>query len=220
MLMVKAKYIKDHVTGYGKDVRRATRDKFGISNQLIVKAALGDEKSLTQIADMGKLGERLQMSLPTIKDHLKNYIQGNTQYNQTLSELYKEGGKGALAIDKAASDLTLENTKFNNLLEEYKERLFISLEAEEDRHLDQMDTIKLQAWVDSQMKEIDYKVQMENISNKPYIAQLKADEDYENKKIQHILQNGSESDLTLIPRKQYITNPLSRMWQSIRDFFS
>ncbi|MEA5622787.1 hypothetical protein [Nostoc sp. UHCC 0251] len=218
--MVKAKYIKDHVTGYGKDVSRATRNKFDISNQLIVKAALGDEKSLTQIADMGKLGERLQMSLPTIKDHLKNYIQGNTQYNQTLSELYKEGGKGALAIDKAASDLTLENTKFNNLLEEYKERLFISLEAEEDRHLDQMDTIKLQAWVDSQMKEIDYKVQMENISNKPYIAQLKADEDYENKKIQHILQNGSESDLTLIPRKQYITNPLSRMWQSIRDFFS
>lgn len=218
--MVKAKYIKDHVTGYGKNVSRATRDKFGISNQLIVRAALGDEKSLTQIADMGKLGERLQMALPTIKDHLKNYIQGNTQYNQVLSELYREGGKGALVIDKASGDLTLENTRFNNLLEEYKERLFISLEAEEDRHLDQMDTIKLQAWVDSQMKEIDYKVQMENISNKPYIAQLKADEDYEDKKIQHILEHGSESDLSLIPRKQYITNPLSRMWQSIRDFFS
>ncbi|MBH8565915.1 hypothetical protein I8748_27740 [Nostoc sp. CENA67] len=218
--MVKAKYIKDHVTGYGKDVSRATRNKFDISNQLIVKAALGDEKSLTQIADMGKLGERLQMTLPTIKDHLKNYIQGNTQYNQALSELYKEGGKGALAIDKAASDLTLENTRFNNLLEEYKERLFTSLEAEENRHLDQMDTIELQAWVDSQMKEIDYKVQMENISNKPYVAQLKADQDYENKKIQHILEHGSDSDLSLIPRKHYITNPLSRMWQNIRDLFS
>lgn len=220
MLIVKAKYLKDHVTGYGKNVSRATKDKFGISNQLIVRAALGDEKSLTQIADMGKLGERLVLVMPTIKQHLNSYIQGNTQYNQALAEIYREGGKGALAIDKAASDLTLENTKFNNLLEEYKARLFASLEAEEDRHNSQMDAIELQAWVDTQMKEIDYKVQMENISNKPFVAQLKADEDYETKKIQHILAHGSESDLSLIPRKQYITNPLRKLWQEIRDLFS
>ncbi|QIR41731.1 hypothetical protein HCG51_34135 (plasmid) [Tolypothrix sp. PCC 7910] len=218
--MVKAKYIKDHVTGYGKDLSRATRNKFDISNQLIVKAALGDEKSLTQIADMGKLGERLILVMPTIKQHLNSYIQGNTQYNQALAEIYREGGKGALAIDKASSDLTLENTKFNNLIEEYKVRLFASLEAEEDRHNSQMDAIELQAWVDTQMKEIDYKVQMENISNKPFVAQLKADEDYETKKIQHILEHGSESDLSLIPRKQYITNPLRKLWEDIRDLFN
>lgn len=218
--MVKAKYIKDHVTGYGKNISRATRDKFGISNQLIVQAALGDEKALTQIADMGKLGERLVLVMPTIKEHLNSYIQGNTQYNQALAEIYREGGKGALAIDKASSDVTLENTKFNNLIDEYKTRLFASLEAEADRHIDQMEVIKLQAWVDRQMKEIDHKVQMQTVSNKPFVAQLKVDEDYENRKIQHILEHGSESDLSLIPRKQYITNPLRKMWQVVRDFFS
>ncbi|MHC5916112.1 MAG: hypothetical protein ACYTXE_35110 [Nostoc sp.] len=218
--MVKAKYIKDHVSGYGKQISRATNQKFGISNQLIVKAAMGDEKSLTQIADMGKLGERLVLAMPTIKEHLKTYIQGNTQYNQALAEIYKEGSKGALAIDKAASDVTLENTKFNNLLEEYKEKLFVSLEAEDIRHQDQMDVIKLQAWVDAQMKTIDAQVQQESISNKPFIAQLKANEDYENKKIQHILEHGSQQDLSLIPRKKYVTNPLKQMWDEVRDFFS
>jgi hypothetical protein len=218
--MVKAKYIKDHVTGYGKNISRATNEKFGISNKLIVQAALGDEKSLTQIADMGKLGERLVLAMPTIKEHLKTYIQGNTQYNQTLAELYNAGSKGALAIDKSASDVTLENTKFNNLLEEYKEKLFVSLEAESIRHEDQMDVIKLQAWVDSQMKDVDARIQQEGISNKPFLAQLKADEDYENKKIQHILEHGSQKDLSLIPHKQYVTNPLKKMWNSIRDFFS
>lgn len=218
--MVKAKYIKDHVTGYGKNISRATNEKFGISNKLIVQAALGDEKSLTQIADMGKLGERLVLAMPTIKEHLKTYIQGNTQYNQTLAELYKSGSQGALAIDKSASDVTLENTKFNNLLEEYKEKLFVSLEAESIRHEDQMDVIRLQAWVDSQMKDVDARIQQEGISNKPFLAQLKADEDYENKKIQHILEHGSQKDLSLIPHKQYVTNPLKKMWDSIRDFFS
>lgn len=218
--MLKAKYIKDHVTGYGKNISRATNEKFGISNKLIVQAALGDEKSLTQIADMGKLGERLVLAMPTIKEHLKTYIQGNTQYNQTLAELYKSGSQGALAIDKSASDVTLENTKFNNLLEEYKEKLFVSLEAESIRHEDQMDVIRLQAWVDSQIKDVDARIQQEGISNKPFLAQLKADEDYENKKIQHILEHGSQKDLSLIPHKQYITNPLKKMWDGIRDFFS
>jgi hypothetical protein len=184
--MVKPKYIKDHVTGYGKDLRRATDKKFGISNQLIVKAAMGDEKSLTQIADMGKVGERLQLALPAIKDHLKNYIQGNT----------------------------------NNLLEEYKTKLFASLEAENYRHDDAMDVIELQAWVDVQMKEIDAQAQLESISNKPFTAQLKADEDYEKRKIQHILEHGSEQDLKLLPRKQYVTNPLKKAWQNIREFFN
>lgn len=218
--MVKAKYIKDHVTGYGKNVKRATDKKFGVTNQLIIKAAMGDEKSLTQIADMGKAGERLQLALPTIKEHLKNYIQGNTQYNQTLAEIYKEGGKGALAIDKAASDLTLENTKFNNLMEEYKTKLFASLEAESIRHDDQMDLIELQAWVDAQMKDIDANAQFEEVTNKPLLAQLKANEDYENRKIKHILEYGSQKDLSLLPRKQYVTNPLRKAWDSVREFFN
>ncbi|MBD0263126.1 MAG: hypothetical protein ICV78_10485 [Tolypothrix sp. Co-bin9] len=218
--MVKAKYIKDHVTGYGKDVSRATNQKFGISNKLIVRAALGDEKSLTQIADMGKVGERLTLAMPAIKEHLKTYIQGNTEYNQSLAEIYKEGGKGALAIDKAASDLTVENTRFNNLLEEYKEKLFASLEAENIRHDNQMDVIQLQAWVDGQMKTVEAQVQLEGLSNKPFLAQMKADEDYENKRIQHILEHGSQKDLDLIPRKQYITNPFKKVWDGVRDFFS
>jgi hypothetical protein len=209
--MVKGKHIKDHVTGYGKDLRRATDKKFGVSNQLIIKAALGDEKSLTQIADMGKVGERLQLVLPAIKEHLKN---------QVLAELYKEGGKGALAIDKAASDLTLENTKFNNLLEEYKAKLFASLETENHRHNDAMDVISLQAWVDSQMKEIDSQSVLEDISNKPFMAQIKANEDYENRKIKHILEHGSEQDLKLLPRRNYVTNPLKKAWQNIREFFN
>lgn len=218
--MKKKAKVRDHVSGYGKQITKATNKKFGINNSLIIRAVNGDERALKEIGDMGKLGERLTLAMPTIRENLKSYIEGNTEYNTALADIYKTGSKGSLSIDKAASDVTLENTRFNNLIEEYKTKLFAQLEAENQRHDDAMDVIELQAWVDAQMKTVDAKASLESISNKPFLAQMKSDEDYENKKIQHLLEHGSDSDLSLIPRKDYSTNPLVKLWNEIRGIFS
>jgi hypothetical protein len=221
MIEMKAsKYVRDHVSGYGKQTVKATNQKFGINNTLIVRAVNGDEKALKQIGDMGKTGERLVTAMPLIRENLKAYIEGTTEYNTALADIYKSGSKGALAIDKAGGDLTLENARYNNLIEEYKASLFAKLESENQRHDDAMDVIELQAWIDSQMATVNAKTNLESISNKPFLAQMKADEDYENKKIKHLLENGSDSDLSLIPRKHYSTNPVIKFWNSIRDIFS
>ncbi len=132
----------------------------------------------------------------------------------------KSGGKGAFAIDKAAADLTLENSRYNNLIEEYKASLFAKLSAEDQRHDDALDVIELQAWIDTQMATVNAKASLESISNKPFLAQMKADADYEDKKIKHLLENGSDSDLSLIPKKHYSTNPVIKLWNNIRDIFS
>jgi hypothetical protein len=217
---MKAKYVKNHVSSYGKQIVKATFQKFGINNALIVRAINGDEKALTQIGDMGKTGERLLMAMPTIRENLKAYIEGTKEYNTALADIYKTGSKGSLAIDKAAGDMTLENTRFNNLMEEYKTKLFSDLEKEHQRHGDALDVIELTAWVDAQMTTVEAKASLEGISNKPFIAQMKADRDYEDKKIQHLLENGSDSDLSLIPRKHYSTNPIVKLWNQVREIFS
>lgn len=218
--MKASKHIRDHVSTYGKEIKKATAKKFGINNSLIIRAVNGDEKALKEIGDMGRTGERLAMAMPTIRDNLKAYIEGTTEYNTALADIYKSGGKGAFAIDKAASDVTLENSRYNNLIEEYKTSLFAKLESENQRHDDALDVIELQAWVDSQMATVNTKASLESISNKPFLAQMKADADYENKKIQHLLENGSDSDLSLIPKKHYSTNPLVKLWNEIRDMFN
>ncbi len=218
--MKNAKYIRDNVSRYGKDIKRATHQKFGINNSLIIRAVNGDDKALKEIGDLGKTGERLAMVMPSIRENLKAYIEGITEYNTALTDLYKTGGKGAIAIDKAASDVTLENTRYNNLIEEYKTGLFAKLESEVQRHDDAMDVIELQAWVDAQMATVNAKASLESISNKPFLAQMKADEEFEKRKIQHLLEHGSESDLTLIPRKDFTANPIVKMWNSIREIFS
>lgn len=217
--MKNKRLVRDHVSTYGKSIKKVSNYKFGINNSLIIRAVNGDEKALKEIGDMGKQGERLALAMPTIRDNLKAYIEGTTEYNTALAEIYKSGSKGAIAIDKAGSDVTLENSRYNNLIEEYKTKLFAQLEAENQRHDDAMDVIELQAWVDAQMKTVDAKASLESISNKPFLAQLKADEDYENKKIQHLLEHGSDSDLSLIPRKDYSTNPLIKLWNEIRNIF-
>ena len=219
-LKMKSKYVRDHVSGYGKSIRKATANKFGINNSLIIRAVNGDEKALKEVADKGKLGERLALSMPIIKENLKAYIEGTTEYNTALADIYKSGAKGAIAIDKAVSDVTLEDTRYDNLMEEYKTKLFTQLESESQRHGDSMDVIELQAWVDTQMATVNAKANLESISNKPFLAQMKADEDYENKKIKHLLENGSDSDLSLIPQKHFSTNPIVRMWNKIREIFS
>lgn len=217
--MKASKYVRDHVSTYGKNIKKATDAKFGINNSLIMRAVNGDEKALQEIGDLGKTGQRLAMAMPTIRENLKAYIEGITEYNTSLADIYKSGGKGAAAIDKVAGEVSLEDTKYNHLIEEYKTKLFAQLEAEYQRHDDALDVIELQAWVDSTMKTVDAQANLESISNKPFLAQMREDEKYEEQKIKHMLEHGSDSDLSLIPKKEYSTNPLVKFWNEVRDLF-
>lgn len=216
----KTKLVRDSVTGYGKQIKKATNKHFGINNSLLVSALKGNEKALKKISDMGAAGERMLMAMPAIKEHLKNYIEGTKEYNQALAEIYKSGGKGAVAIDKAGGDLSLEDLRYNNQTEENKTRLFAQIEKEYQRHDDAMDVIELQAWIDKHLATVEARANLEAISNRPFIAQKKSDKDYEDKKIEHLLEYGSNSDLSLIPKKHYSTNPVVRFWNHVREMFS
>lgn len=82
---------------------------------------------------------------------------------------------------------------------------------EGQRHNDALDVIELQGWIDSQMQTVNNQAQMEAISNRPMIAQMQADRDYETAKINHLLEHGSDGDLSLIPRKHFTNNPVVRV---------
>jgi len=217
---MKSKHIRDHVSTYGESIKKATANKFGINKSLIIRAVNGDEKALREIGDMGNIGQKLISTMPLIQKNLKTYIEGTTEYNTTLADIYKSGSKGAQAIDKAGSDVTLEDTRYSNLMEEYKTKLFAQLESEKQRHDDSMDMIELQAWIDTQMATVNAQASMESISNKPFLAQIKADQDYENKKVKHLLEHGSEADLSLLPQKHFTSNPIVKMWNGVREFFA
>lgn len=218
--MNKARLVKDHVSTYGKQVRGATKKHFGIDNSLILQAALGNEKACRQIADMGQVGERLTLAMPIIQQNALEYIEGIKQYNVGLAAIYKAGGDASLAIDKAGSDLTLANTKYQNRLDEYKSRLFADLTAESERHHDAMDVIELKAWVDSHVREVEAIAQQESISNAPYMKQIQVDRELSKQRTLHWLEHGSQSNTDLIPQKNYVTAPIQKLWREVRSIFS
>lgn len=218
--MNKARLVKDHVSTYGKQVKGATKKHFGIDNSLILQAALGNEKACRQIADMGQVGQRLTLAMPIIQQNALEYIEGIKHYNTSLAAIYKAGGDGSLFIDKAGSDLTLANTKYQNRVEEYKTKLFADLRAEEERHNDAMDVIELKAWVDSHVRGVEAIAQQESISNAPYFKQIQADRELSKQRTLHWLEHGSESNTELIPQKNYVTNPIRKFWQEVRNIFS
>lgn len=86
--MKASKHIRDHVSTYGKEIKKATAKKFGINNSLIMRAVNGDERALKEIGDMGRTGERLATSMPLIRENLKAYIEGTTEYNTALADIY------------------------------------------------------------------------------------------------------------------------------------
>lgn len=217
---MKAKLIRDRVSTYGKDLSRATDKQFGINKSLIVRAVMGDEQALTEIGDRGKIGQRLQMAMPLIRENLKDYIEGTREYNVGLADIYKTGGKASLAIDKAGSEVGLANTNYLNMVDEYKAKLFADTKREGQRHHDALDVIELTAWIDAQVATVNNQAQMEGISNRPMLAQMQADRDYENAKINHLLEHGSDGDLSLIPKKHFTNNPVVRIWEEIRGIFS
>jgi hypothetical protein len=219
-LIMKAKHIKDHVSTYGKDLKRATNKKFDINPSLIIRAVNGDEKALTEIGDKGKLGERLQMAMPLIRENLKAYIEGTKEYNIALADIYKTGGKASLAIDKAGSEVGLANTQYLNTVDEYTAKMLADAKKQGQRHHDALDVIELTAWIDAQTATVNNQAQMEGISNRPMLAQMQADKDYENAKINHLLEHGSDGDLSLIPKKHFTNNPVVKVWESIRNIFS
>jgi hypothetical protein len=214
------KHVRDHVSTYGKDISRAANKKFGINPALIIRAVSGDEKALTQIGDLGKTGERMIMAMPLIRENLKNYIEGTREYNTALADIYKTGGKASFAIDKAGSEVGLANTNYLNLVDEYKAKLMADTKKEGVRHHDALDVIELTAWIDAQMVTVTNQAQMEGISNRPMIAQMQANREYEQRKIEHLLEHGSEGNLELIPRKYFSSNPVVSVWNSIRSIFS
>lgn len=214
-----SRYVKDHVSSFARQVKKATAKHFAINNALIVRAALGEEKACKQISDMGRVGERLSLAMPVIQQNALNYMEGIKEYNTALAAIYKAGGDGSLVIDKAGSELSLANTKYQNKLEEYKTKLFADLRAEEERHNDAMDVIELKAWVDSHVREVDAIAGQESITNAPYLKQLQADRELSKQRMLHWLQHGSDSNVSLIPQKNYITNPIQKFWHEVRGIF-
>lgn len=214
------KYTRNHVKNQASKIAKRTNQTFRINERLIRRCLAADEKALKQVADMGIEGRKILAAMPMIKDNLSAFIQGEAEYNKSIADIYKEGGKAATTIDKARTSAGLENLKYTHSQYEIAEGLKQGVRLENQRFSESMDMIKLKAFIDYHMSQVDHKAALEGQSARPGLAQMGADIQYEEAKTEHLLTYGSDSDLSLIPQKQFTTNPVVKLFRFVRGIVS
>lgn len=207
------KHIKNMVGKHGKKLT-ARAQKLGIPDSLIMGCINGDDAALTKVGEMGNEGERILTIMPYITDNLSAFIKGTEEYNKGLAEIYKQAGTSGIAIDKASADVTIANLKHGHSRSEIGLKLAGDRTLENQRHRESIDLIKLKAYIDYHISQVDHLEASKSQYARPVKAQLDADRAYEMEKAKHLLTYGESSDLDLVPRKSFTTNKLVQAFRT------
>jgi hypothetical protein len=163
---------------------------------------------------MGNEGERILTIMPYITDNLSAFIKGTEEYNKGLAEIYKQAGTSGIAIDKASADVTIANLKYGHERSEIALKLAGDRTLENQRYSESIDLMKLKAYIDYHMSQVDHLEASKSQYARPVKAQLDADRAYEMEKAKHLLTYGESSDLDLVPRKSFTTNKLVQAFRT------
>ena len=212
------KHTKNYVAKHGRRLSdRAS--KLGISDSLIRRCIDGDEVALREVGDKGNEGTRILTIMPYIRDNALSFIKGTGEYNKTLSDIYREAGATGIAIDKASADLTVANLKYGHERREIGLKLRSDRALENQRHSESLDLIKLKAYIDYHMSQVDHLYSEQSQYARPNNAQIAADLNFRDERDKYLLAHGSDADLNNLPQKQYLTEGLVRKFRSVMSTF-
>lgn len=206
------KHTKDYVGKHGKKLQKRA-SQLGISDSLIMRCIDGDESALREVGDKGNEGTRILTIIPYIRDNATAFLKGTGEYNKTLADIYKEAGATGIAIDKATASTAIANLKYRHECKELGISLASSRTLENQRFRESLDLIKLKAYIDYHMSQVDHlyseQSQLARLNN----AQIATDLSYRDERDKQLLTYGSDADLNSLPKKEYLTDSL---WAKFR----
>lgn len=209
--------LKNHLTNRGKRIQKAMDRDFGISTEFLIKCCQGDRESIQALGQMGKEGALVSKLMPKIKQAALNTIQGTENLNVGMAEIIQQAATSSLAIGKASSDLVLSNQSYVNQRNEVARAHQYSKQKEALRHRQTIDVMKLDAWIDKHMMTVDGNARLLQSTNRPQLRQMDADLAYEAKVAEHLLKYGDDSEVQLLPQKNYVTEGVSGVLGRIKN---
>lgn len=211
--------VSDFMTQRGKRISDRARTTFSIDEDLLYRAVVeGDQSALQEIGQMGNVGERIATFLPKVKQELSSFMTGTTAYNVALSELYVQAGQQAIEIDTAGNKVADAENRYGHRKTELTKLAVEGFKLEGQRHKEAVNMIGLRALIDYQMSDVDYQTAAIEQTARPLLAQIDADKQHGVKVGQHLLTHGDSSDTSLIPKRQYVTNPVKQAWDTAKSF--
>ncbi|MFN6565213.1 MAG: hypothetical protein RMY28_036175 [Nostoc sp. ChiSLP01] len=214
--------IKNHMKNKGKRVQQRMQKTFGIDTNFLIKCCQGDEDSLRTLGQMGREGALISKLMPKVQAAALSTIKGTEDLNVGIAQIIKQAATSSTAIDRASSDVMLANQRYINDRKELAATFATSKEAESIRHSHAIDYIKLNAYIDRHMMQVDANVRLLEATNKPELRQIDADIARKDKVADHLLKYGDASEVELIPEKNYVRSgfgeTLAKLKQAILGF--
>ncbi|WP_414756348.1 hypothetical protein [Anabaena sp. CCY 9910] len=198
--------LKNHVSPRGKSLNRALQQKFDITIQDLTDACLGDEKKAKAIGEKARQAGLIKDLMPKFRDAYIQIIEGTQEYNESIAKILTTAGKSGIAIDKAVTSTILGNKEYENQRQELAQQLINGRNAENQRHAYAMNHAQMKAYIDAFLVGVEQKTSIIEQSNRPELKQIDADEAYQRKVINHVLAEGDNSRVDLIPQKNYQPN--------------
>ena len=195
--------LRNLVTSKSRSLEKQLKGKFNSSTNLVVRALSGDKSALKLIGQMGNDGARISEFAPKVKDQMLAAIKGTEDLNVVLSDIYKQAGVSGEKIERAVQSATLADTHLANVLEEMRLDFTKALDFEALRHQQATDHLKLKAWVDRHMMQVDGEYKMLQAELQTDIRQQTVDLQHDKEMGKYYLETGDNARDDFKPKKQY-----------------
>ncbi len=201
----KAKH-KNHVTGVAPGATAAMGSMFGIPIEKFISAVYGDHEAIKELRDAGRLSEVAQQNLEPALEAARLTIQTTGDINQAVSSLIGATQQAGQKVITATNSADLSERKMHHGLTEAKTAHGHNVRGETGRHLRQMSLIEINGSVADLMAVTKYQTDLAKTENKVPLAQQKADLAYEGAVSKALWAQGSDADISRIPKPNYRAN--------------
>jgi hypothetical protein len=212
--------LKNHIEKAAPGTLNAMGKMFGISLEDFLKAVYGDPEAIKKLSDMGRLSQVAKDNLDKALEAAKLTIETTGDMNKALAELSKQTQKSGVQVVQSIYDATLAEKKMGNELSEARDRQVNNVSGETARHLRTSQLIQIQGSTAELMAIAKYQTDLTKEHNKPLDAQDAADRAYDKAVNSLLWQQGSEANLSRIPKPNYTgsnARGLGKLWAGFKN---
>lgn len=188
----------------GKELGDMMTKRLGFNLGNVHDALLGNEEQIKALGQAAEKGRLINDNAEKIQSALSDMIAGTATLAQVKSQVLKEAGKAGAIINKS---LVVANNAQRDYVHSRDE---LALQYEQDNqhaltgHQQRMQRLRNQHSVRMYVGEVDNTHQLRETASSLYLKQLQENRRYRTQVNDHYLQNGSESRVDLVNRREYV----------------
>lgn len=193
----------NHVGKNAKKIRKKLEKNFGVNESQIDAAIKGDIVAIQEIAQSGIEGERISRLAPRIAEKVIQSIQGTEAENRMYTEIYRAAGSSTINIESMEAATQLSNRSLIDYRKEQAQKFVNDKKAMKAKLEQNLEFLRMQAEVRNIEMLGNHEYRVQRLQNQISLKQMQAEIEYNDRVIDHYLENGDNSQVELVAKKEF-----------------